>query len=507
MINNILEYKAEKRENALVLHSQGDYFVFETVADSDGYYLFEIGYEHNDWEAYHYVTVTYPDGESVRGRQGFMHGKTKESFTLYLKRGVNKIRFEHLYMLPIQIFYINNLGKAKELPYELSPNNLVFFSDNPKKIQTFVKNYRQAVLRIETEDGAELPFTTKEKGTDEYTLSMKYIFIDGNEILKLKEGIHTLYYHLENGMVLHQRLEIRSSAPITEFKYINLNIGHGNSTLLLLPNGKNLLIDSAIEEQARDKVIPFLEKNKIKVDYFLLTHDHIDHNGMMDEIISKNGIKKPDSEEAAEMVKKSRAERYEYLKKFTYLDSSMLCYYDELHKIWDMGGVKAEALNSCFDEKGNPAGIYKHPFIENNEYNYENATSVSLMIDYNGFRCYHGADNYSYTQERYASDMIKNNRAEELSCHWFYANHHFVYDISPRFINTLNPVGVYVTNRNVYFRHTYKTIYKKEVEGYKFTAKRLSDTLVADDVGTSVVCVNNADDWYYETLADCDMFK
>ena len=162
--------------------------------------------------------------------------------------------------------------------------------------------------------------------------------------------------------------------------------------------------------------------------------------------------------------------------------------------------------DSCYDENGKAVEVYNHPFIENNEYNYENATSVSLMLDYKGFRCYHGSDNYSYIQERYASDKIKEGKEEELRCHWFYGNHHFSYDISPRFINTLNPVGVYITNENVYYRHTYKTAYKKEVEEYSFSAKRLADTLVDVDIGTAAVYVNNADDWYYETLVDCDVF-
>ena len=72
------------------------------------------------------------------------------------------------------------------------------------------------------------------------------------------------------------------------------------------------------------------------------------------------------------MIKASKKERAEYLKNFGYLDSKMLCTYDKLHEIWDLGGVEIQALNSRFYENGEPAVVYKKPFYRINEYNYEN---------------------------------------------------------------------------------------------------------------------------------------
>lgn len=506
MTINLLSTNATVNSKGILLCQKGDYFIFEVEAETDDYYLFDIGYEHNDWEAFHQVTVTYPTGESVKGLQGFQHGRTRGEILLYLKKGKNKIQFNHHFCLPIQIRYVKCRGRADCIPYELSPCNILFFRETPKRIQTFLKNYRQRIIKIETEAGIALSFRTKDKGDDEYRRSMQYVFLEKEEILKLENGTHTLGYHLANGTVLYQKLEICQDVQKTDFKYINLNVGHGNSTLLFLPNGKKLLIDSADEDCARNKVIPFLEKHSIKIDYYLLTHRHPDHDGLMEEILETHGITKPPAEKVSTLMTANKNKRYAYLTQFSYLDSSMLCCYDNLHDIWDLGGVQAEILNSRYDENGEPVEMYNYPFIENNEHNYENATSVAIMFDYNGFHCYHGADNYAYSQERYLSDMIKAKRTKELACHWFYANHHFVCDISPTFINTLNPVGVYITNGNIYYRHTYKTTYKQDVEAYYFASKRLSDTLIADEVGTAVVNINSADDWYYETFSDDDFF-
>ena len=102
-------------------------------------------------------------------------------------------------------------------------------------------------------------------------------------------------------------------------------------------------------------------------------------------------------------------------------------------------------------------------------------------------------------------DMIKQGRDAELNSHWFYANHHFINDINAKFINTLNPVGVYVPNNLIYHRAAYTYYYKENVSDYYFSHKRLSDTLVSEEVGNVKVCVNTADDWYYEIMQDEDL--
>ena len=98
------------------------------------------------------------------------------------------------------------------------------------------------------------------------------------------------------------------------------------------------------------------------------------------------------------------------------------------------------------------------------------------------------------------SEMIKKNRGDELRAHWFYGNHHFINGVNSEFINTLNPVAVYIPNKNIERRGAYWYHYKEDVVNYYFTHKRLAETFVSLDTDNARICVNSADDWYYETL-------
>ncbi len=509
----ISETSAIGEENALLLQSIGDYFILNVDAQSDGYYTFEVDYSHDSYEITAKIVTTYPDGKTVEFIHDLLSGNHKISLPVYLKKGKNQVRFQHnlrqvpIYILPLYIYNVKYKEKKENLKYGISPEHAVLFGDNPKTLLTNIKNYKDALVEVETGNGINIPFKAEPVGENAYTEAMICVRLDNAAISKLPQGEYTLNYHLKSGAVIKQTLKISDKTPEYELEYINFGIGKANSTLIKLPNGKNLLVDSGYDSTAEQKIIPYLKKNNIKLDYYLLTHFHEDHYGLKDEIISRNRIKKPDEEKAAALIKASKDERAEYLKNFGYLDSKMLCAYDNLHEIWDLGGVKMQALNSRFYENGEPAGVYNKPFYRINEYNYENATSVSFMLDYKGFRYYHGADTYSFCVERYMQDMIKANHTDELSCHWYYANHHFQYDISTEFIKTLNPVAVYVANEETLYPRTTYAQYKENVENCAYYQKRLAETLISYEIGSAVVRVNSGNDWCYEMISDEDMYK
>ncbi len=510
---NVVETNVMGTENGLLLKTKRDYFTIETTVPSDGYYEIAMGYEHDSYEMPFQIRVTYPDGRARLDNYSVFPAKEEFVVPIWLEKGKNLVRILHakaeqpIYILPFEIFYIENRGKMNPLPYSISPTKVTFFLDNAKTPQSFIENYKEKLTKIETDTGIEIPFTAEPSGDRLVTESAIRVYPDKDAVSKLPVGTHTLKYILESGKVLSQEITVLETAPETELEYINFNVGKANSTLIKLPNGKNMLIDSGYDENAEKEIIPYLEKHNIKLDYYLLTHFHKDHWGLKDEILKIYGIKIPDQGKADALVKADKQKRYDYLKNFGYLDSSMLCYYDELHEIWDLGGVTMDVLNSRFDENGEAMEVYNYPFYRLNEHNYENSTSVSFMLDYNGFRYYHGADNYAFCQERYMYDMIKQKRTDELSCDWFFGNHHFICDISPQFIRILNPTVMYISNEEVYNRSQYTKYYKKYVEDYSFYNKKLSETIVSGRVGSARVCVNGKDDWYYEIISDADMYK
>ncbi len=512
--NGICETNAIGVADALLLQSTGDYFMLEVDVEEAGYHTLSVDYSHDSYEITTRVMITYEDGETVTSNCGLLSGKQKLSLPIYLKKGVNKVRFQHAlrqlphYILPLYIYGAECKENEEALEYTISPKNAKLFLDNLKTPLATIKNWKSEFLKVTTESGEELPFKAEPLGKTAYTEAMLKIYLDEGAVSKLSEGKHILKYHLEDGKVLSQELEIIKETPESELEFINFSVDKANSTLMRLPNGKYLLIDSGYDSTAEERIIPFLRKHNIKLDYYILTHFHKDHWGKKDDILEMNGIRKPDEKKVEELITKSPEARYAYLKDFGYIDSSMVCYYDELDKIWDLGGAKVLITNSRYTEDGKKGEVYNKPYYRIDEHNYENATSISFMLDYKGFRYFHAADNYAFCLERYMSDMIKAKRSDELSCDWYFGNHHFQYDISPEFIKTLNPVAVFVPNNDgAYHRATYRQHYKNEVENFMFFGKRLADTLVSHEVGSARVCVNSGDDWYYETVSDDDMYE
>lgn len=76
-----------------------------------------------------------------------------------------------------------------------------------------------------------------------------------------------------------------------ELKIVVLDVGpvEGDSTLILAPGGKSVLIDAG--DAGKGKVVlEALKRHKVeKLDYFIATHPHPDHIGAADEVL--NGIK------------------------------------------------------------------------------------------------------------------------------------------------------------------------------------------------------------------------
>lgn len=72
--------------------------------------------------------------------------------------------------------------------------------------------------------------------------------------------------HFSDGSNLPYRLAVRDLLERGHLQVISFDIGHGNSTRFRLPNGKNLLVDSAKPEEADAVVLPYLRQHHIHVD-------------------------------------------------------------------------------------------------------------------------------------------------------------------------------------------------------------------------------------------------
>lgn len=99
-----------------------------------------------------------------------------------------------------------------------------------------------------------------------------------------------------------------------EIKYID--VGQGNSTLVKLPDGKNLLIDAGSKEYS-DKLVSYLKNEKIeKIDYLIATNADANDIGGMPSIIKSFDIGRVYTPDISESVsryedEKSSIEAYE----------------------------------------------------------------------------------------------------------------------------------------------------------------------------------------------------
>lgn len=502
---NINEMSCSQKDGCLILDHPGAYFEIMETVESDGYYETEITYYHEVWDKLLSIEVKHADGTKTSHRKSLPSGQKKRMIPIYMKAGRNKLLISNPSKDPeykVGIYDISIRSKYLVLP-EISPCYDVYDLLRPKKLNVVVKSYSSELVCVKAAT-KEIGFAIKEIKKSDWCKdegllkTMKRVYFDEEDIRSLSVGRHKLIFHFSDLSELEYTLEIKEEVKAS-FQIINFDVSCANCTLLRLPNGRNLLIDSATQYQYDNVVDKYLKKNQIKIDYYLLTHFHDDHNGRLEEILETNNIDKPDFEK--EIIVQDKFSRENYLNQFSYLDSTMLCFYDEIHNIWDLGGVTMTVLNSRYDENGNPSEVYNYPYIKYNEHNYENSTSISLLIKYKGFGYYHGADNYAFAQTRLMEDYRRIKNEETLCCDYYFGNHHFICDISPEFIKTVNPVAVFVPNgQTLYPYSTYNFDYVERVQNCDFYNKRLRDTLISGEVGTVIVSVEDKDNWWYESV-------
>lgn len=144
-------------------------------------------------------------------------------------------------------------------------------------------------------------FTTKEKrivlngqGFDEQTIVemqeidlLKTIFISENQLeIIIPTGIQPGLYKIKvSDYFFSNNIEFNILHSILTIVF--LNVGQGDSTLIIGPGGKTILIDAGEDGKGSDVILPYFQEIGLdKIDYFLATHYHADHIGGFDEIVA-----------------------------------------------------------------------------------------------------------------------------------------------------------------------------------------------------------------------------
>lgn len=476
-------------------------FIFRTTltAAKTGYYRVRVSYTHDNWDAWLKLDVVGQKGETFTCIPPLPRKYTQSTMLLRLFEGVNRISMAPRFDQPVQISAMVIVDEAPMLEPYVIPSRDWFYRHAPRVRRLTVISYTGAPVRI-TAGEREIAFELEDKALYDHANPVEtqepptyhHLRLHPDALDCLPEGEHQLKIHLPEDRFALYTLQVEKERKDYAFQVVSLDVSHGNCALLRLPNGKNLLIDTGTRRCAGDVIFPYFEEQGIAPDYCIITHYHGDHDGSLEAVLEKYPLAKPDGDEVKKLIEKPDHEkRAEYLSQFGYLDNKMLCRYDRLDQIWDLGGVEVTVLNSQYELDGQEALPGSRD---------ENEISVSLLVHYNGFRYYHGADNHAPNQRRNLDDFTAAGRLEALQCHYMQANHHFHGDLLPEMIRTINPVAVLVpADQAIYSRSAYMVDYVQAVEEADYENKRLKDTFVSYTSGTVTVLVNSGEDWHYET--------
>lgn len=334
-----------------------------------------------------------------------------------------------------------------QIKLDISPKKQIFIKEIEQPLVFKIDNYHQEIKRVLLH-GKPIIFSVKKYP---YQESAVWLTLPCNQLNSFASGNYSLKVEL-NKHKIYSNITIKEKAEKANLIIVVPNVEHGSSVLIRLPSGKNLLIDSG-KSWVRDSIIiPMLVKHHIDtIHTFIITHYHGDH----------------DSDDKGTLIKKKF-----HVQQF--IDRSTFSTGTELKQ----EGITIKFLNGTADGDE------------------ENSQSLAFKILYNGFNYLHGADNYAVNQIK----MMKNFPAD-IKANVFYGNHHFHGSLSPDFIVKVNPDLVLVQSQEaIYARSAYMDDYKNKALKV-INAKRQSpvETLLALEVGATVISVNSDKEWWYRT--------
>lgn len=475
--------------------------IFKTslTVSKSGFYRIGVRYTHSNWDAWLKLDITGETGETVTYIPPLPNKYSESIILVYLFEGVNRISMAPRFDQPVSIREIFIVDEMPALEPRVIPTCDRFCLSSPRARRLVVVSYTGAPTKI-TAGNTEIPFEIEDKALYDHADPVEtkepptyyHLRLHPDAVSCLGEGEHTLTIHLPENESIVYTLTVEKVRKEYAFQIVSLDVNHGNCVLLRLPNGKNLLIDTGTANCAEDVIFPYLDEQGITLDYCLISHYHGDHVGCLDAVLEKYPMAKPDETEMKKyLAPECSDKRMEYLSNYQYLDNKLLCRYDRLDKIWDLGGVEITVLNSKYEENGDEALPGSRD---------ENGTSVSMIVRYNGFQYYHGADNHAPNQRKNLADFTAAGKLADLECHYMQANHHFHGDLYPEMIRAINPVAVVVpAHQAIFSRSAYMVDYVQGVVEADYENKRLKDTFVSYFSGTVLASVNSAEDWHYET--------
>lgn len=381
---------------------------------------------------------------------GWMDSWSEHTRLVKLDKGVNTIELITGQCLTnLDYLYIDTVTV---IPH-LTPVSNGIYDKYERDIAVKLNAYGRTVNNI-TAGSHLLNFTQQKYAFEEDAWKLQ---IDKSSLSELEVGSNEISINYSSGESSIINVNYIKDATPAALTIVAPYVSHGNAVLFMLPTGKTMLVDCGTSTMRDEVVIPLLQNNNItKLDYFILTHYHQDH----------------DSGDRGETIKKmfDIGQFYDY-KSFEEGDTLQLerCHMKVLN-----------AYSSGSDE---------------------NTRSLSFKLEYNGFIYGHGADIYESNQQK-----ILEYFPDDVKAHVYSANHHLHGTVCAEYYRKMDPCIVFnQAQEAIYARSAYTQTYLFDVvEWLKKNSKRYIETLTPLEVGTVVIRANSETDWTYETYINSD---
>ncbi len=372
-----------------------------------------------------------------------------------LNAGANTIEIRNSWG-NMDIDYITVSGPISERP-EISPVTNTFYKTKTTS-DLFIKLDKNGNKLVSiTQNAKPMPFEEKAVA---YTQDGVIVKIPKEYLSSLETGIIEICFNFTDAEPVKFKLDVRDTKIKAEWTIAAFDVSHGTSVLMLLPTGKTLLIDTGTQQMCKERVIPFLDRNKITLDYLWITHYHDDHNGGAGLIMGKyKDIAKKDYKD------------FNTADQFLFED------------------VNVTILNSYKNGAGGGD---------------ENPKSLSMRMEHNGFVYTHGGDIYGLNQQQILKRYAQKNHLDFLKTHLYHANHHFHGSVDVNYLKTIDPYLFIVSgDEHIYGRAAYTQQVRRNVLSYlKNEHKRFIEDLLLFETGHVVIRVADGNNWNYETYKD-----
>ena len=168
-----------------------------------------------------------------------------------------------------------------ELP-AVTPRHTVFYAATPRPLGFKVDLNGHALSKTQVDGTA---FAAVRRPFPSWPDSV-YLEVPVSVLRDLGDGTHRLEFVMEDGSRAAAEVGVKAAAVKAPFTIVTFDIGHGKASLLALPDGEIVLVDTAKEAPAREVLVPFLQRHGIKrIDHLFITHYHEDHVGGLPYIL------------------------------------------------------------------------------------------------------------------------------------------------------------------------------------------------------------------------------